>query len=337
MPYGLPHSPVFYLLLATVFWSFSFVWTKDAIEVVNVQCGLAADSSFGILVVLGVRFLCAALVWGLVFWKFWFGWTGPAYSRTLLAGFLFWAGLLLQGFCLAWTTDAISAFLTSLSVLFIPLIMAYAPAIMTAMGCPRLSQSLPAMVWTAVMLAVPGILLMSYAPGAISAGPLFLPGFLCGIACAMVFSLHIFVVNDAVNRFGAIKLTGGQFLAVVLFCLPTALLFYGVSVWDLLHAITHPEVLWRMVLLVLIPGVMAFGLANFFQPKVAPYRAALIYLLEPILASLIAFMFAGRGLSWPQLAGAGLILVANAMCEYAEYRVRSAERKQSYPVSTPAV
>ena len=69
-----------------------------------------------------------------------------------------------------------------------------------------------------------------------------------------------------------------------------------------------------------VSTMIAFGLMFYFQPKLDPTRAALIYLAEPIFAALYAYMAVGRTLSTIALLGAGLILAANVLVEILERR-----------------
>jgi drug/metabolite transporter (DMT)-like permease len=64
-----------------------------------------------------------------------------------------------------------------------------------------------------------------------------------------------------------------------------------------------------VVLLIVVSTMAAFGLMFYFQPKLDPTRAALIYLAEPIFAALYAYLAVGRTLSG--IARGGLILAAN--------------------------
>ena len=66
--------------------------------------------------------------------------------------------------------------------------------------------------------------------------------------------------------------------------------------------------------------LIAFGLMIFFQPKVDPTRAALIYLTEPVFAALFAWWLTGRGLGPTGIAGAGLIITANSLVEWLQAR-----------------
>jgi drug/metabolite transporter (DMT)-like permease len=66
----------------------------------------------------------------------------------------------------------------------------------------------------------------------------------------------------------------------------------------------------------------AFGLMFYFQPKLDPTHAALIYLAEPVFAALYAYVAVGRALSIIALLGAGLILAANVLVEVLARRPR---------------
>jgi drug/metabolite transporter (DMT)-like permease len=71
----------------------------------------------------------------------------------------------------------------------------------------------------------------------------------------------------------------------------------------------------NLSLLTVFTTLVAFGLLTFFQPVMDPTRAALIYLAEPIFATLYAAIAAGHRASLMTLAGAGLILIANLLVE----------------------
>ena len=87
--------------------------------------------------------------------------------------------------------------------------------------------------------------------------------------------------------------------------------------------------LWLYVVLLIVVSTMAaFGLMFYFQPKLDPTRAALIYLAEPIFAALYAYVAVGRTLSSIGLLGAGLILAANVLMEILE---RYSRQRRLFP------
>jgi drug/metabolite transporter (DMT)-like permease len=81
-----------------------------------------------------------------------------------------------------------------------------------------------------------------------------------------------------------------------------------------------PGLLTNLILLVVFSTLLAFGLMIFFQPKVDPTRAALIYLTEPVFAAVFAWVLTGRGLGPTGIAGAGLIIAANSLVEWLQAR-----------------
>jgi drug/metabolite transporter (DMT)-like permease len=76
-----------------------------------------------------------------------------------------------------------------------------------------------------------------------------------------------------------------------------------------------PAVWANLLALAVFPTVGAFTLLNFFQPRLDPTHSALIYLMEPVIAAVYAFVFAGRTMHPLMLVGAVLILAANVLVE----------------------
>jgi drug/metabolite transporter (DMT)-like permease len=87
----------------------------------------------------------------------------------------------------------------------------------------------------------------------------------------------------------------------------------------------------NVVLLAAFPTLGAFSLLNLYQPKLDPTRAALIYLVEPVVAAVFAWLAAGRAMDVMTLAGAGLILAANALVEI--LTARKARELRGFEVS----
>jgi len=83
------------------------------------------------------------------------------------------------------------------------------------------------------------------------------------------------------------------------------------------HQILKARDVWlHLALLIPLPTLGAFGLMMYFQPRVDPSRAALIYLIEPVFAAGYAWISIGRKLGLIEILGAGLILAANVLVEF---------------------
>jgi drug/metabolite transporter (DMT)-like permease len=291
------------LLLATLAWGCSFTWAKAAGDGINQAAGLPSGALLGPLVLLAWRFTLAGLLWLCLFPAARYGWTRGSVTRSLLLGGLLWAAQTLQMLGLDRTSEAVNAFLTSLAVVFVPLIML----------CVVRRPPAP-LLWGAVALATCGVWLMT---GAAPTG--FGLGELLGLGCALGFAVHMILLGELGQRDSAWRLAVGQFFSVgmgsALACLylDRGLSHLGPSVqW---HLVTSQAVWLNVVLLVSVSTMLAYGLMFHFQPRLDPTRAALLYLAEPIFAALFAYVTVDRRLSAIALFGAALLLTANVLAE----------------------
>jgi drug/metabolite transporter (DMT)-like permease len=266
---------------------------------------LAEGSVLGPVLFLAVRFLTAGVVWTLMFPAARRGWSKVGLVRAMIIGVLLGCGLTLQHIGLDRTTAAVSAFLTSLSIVFVPLLSTF------ALGRPPRPQ-----VWVGVAMATAGVWCMT---GATPDG--FGLGELLGLLCAMTFSVHLLTVNALVVRDDPFRMTGGPFFVTGLVTLAVVPFvaggdeFLAATVQTLVRLASVRDIWLPFVLLVSLPTVAAYGLLTFYQPKLDATRAALIYLFEPIFASVYEFLTTGTRLPPMALVGAGLILLANAVVE----------------------
>src|SRR5262245_9173742 len=113
-------TATFALLLATLFWGCGFTWAKAAGAAVNSQMGLEHGSPLGPIWVLSLRFALAGLLWMVFFPGARRGWTLGGIGRAAIVGGFLAAGLVTQHLGLDRSKEAITAFLTSLTILFVP-------------------------------------------------------------------------------------------------------------------------------------------------------------------------------------------------------------------------
>jgi drug/metabolite transporter (DMT)-like permease len=291
------------LLLGTVFWGCGFTWAKAAGEAVQDAAGLSRGAPFGPVFLLGWRFLLASTIWIVVFPASRRGWTWRGVGWGMVVGAPLGAGLIVQHVGLDRTSEAVSAFLTSLTILFVPLLMMFV-----------FRKPPKPVLWIGVAIATLGVWLMT---GAQPAG--FGLGEILGLGCAFLFSIYILAVNAASVHETPWRLVGAQFAVTALMCfLACAFLKGGPTS---LHPAQMARILsvrtvWlNLALLTFFTTLVAFGLLTFFQPLIDPTRAALIYLAEPVFATLYAAIAAGHKAAVMTLAGAGLILLANVLVE----------------------
>ncbi len=318
-PSGLP---TFALLTATLAWAGSFTWGKAAADGVNHAAGLPSGALLGPILLLAWRFTAAGVLWLILVPEARRGWTWRSLRRSILLGLLLWAGQTVQQLGLDRTSEAVNAFLTSLTVVFVPLLM------VVLMRRPP-----AAAIWIPVSMAAMGIWLMT---GAAPTG--FGAGEVLGLGCAVFFSAHMIVLGEFGRDESPWRMAAGQLLSVGFGSAATSLFVdHGPTPLtpQVQWGIVTSSVIWlNMALLIVISTMTAFGLMFYFQPKIDPTRAAFTYLAEPIFAALYAYLVVGRTLSRIAIFGAALILAANVLVEWLERRSRP--QAVAISITTPA-
>jgi drug/metabolite transporter (DMT)-like permease len=292
------------LVFACALWGASFTWVKASlVGMAAARGGKAADFLWVPVLYIGWRFILGAVLWAVVFRRSLKGWTLKTARRSVLLGALLFVPMAMQLLGLDRTSQSVSAFLTSLTIVFTPLtlwiLFRERPSGRVALG---------------VLFGMGGVYLMSFA-GSREAAPGELAGVALGVACALGFSLHIVGIDRWGREEDPFRLTLGQFVAVGVIGLAAAPLF-GAG-WNDLSAggqwamLSHEGVARDLLLAIVFSTLGAFGLMFRYQPRVSASRATIIYLTEPIFASAYAWAFAASGMKAAGIAGGALILAAN--------------------------
>jgi drug/metabolite transporter (DMT)-like permease len=285
------------LTIATLFWGMGFVWAKNVGEAINAAAGVGVGGLLGPNLTLAGRFCVASLLWTMIFPRSLRGWSRATVGRSMIIGAVLFAGLEMQHLGLDRVSEATTAFLTSLTVVLVPLLVA------------ALRRRRPdATLLSAIALSVVGIYLLT---GATLRG--LGPGEFLAIGCAVAFSVEILCVNALVARDQAFRITLGMFAVnAVGFTFVSAVSpgLMRLDVWAL------PAPVVRDWLLLAVLGSSSFAFMNLYQPRVEPTRAAVVYMLEPIFAAAFAWAVEGAAMTQTALVGAALILLSNIVAEF---------------------
>lgn len=215
----------------------------------------------------------------------WSGWI-----MGTLVGVAFSVGLILQTAGLNQIPASRSGFLTSLAVVFTPLLL-----VLVEWRFPRLpviAGAAVALLGTAILTGLLqtggpfGIALNPAAGGQLGRGDWLT------IVAAFTFGWQIILVDVFGRKMSPAQLSPGMFLATILI---------GATVFSAGQAVTPslpPLTAWTKTVTVpfllltlltaLVCTVAAFHLMNKYQPFVSPAHAAVLYTLEPICATLWA-------------------------------------------------
>lgn len=299
---------VILLLGACFIWGMGFNWNKQGQA--TLAANLVAVTGNPDVFILGpawfltVRFTLAALLWAIVFPRSWRGWSKSTIQAGASGGLFMASGMLLQHYGLTSTSEAVSAFLTSLTVLFTPIIAVF-----------LLRQRVSGWLWASVLCATGGVGLMTLVGS--NAG--FDTGVLLGLLCAAAFSIHILIVDHFGKREAAWPLSLAQFLGASIVYFLFAM-FYGsahgsVTLSQVARACADQKFLLFLAMTTIPGTLVTFGIMFRFQPDMSPTRAALTYLSEPIFATIYARIASGSTVTLMQALGGMLIFSGNLLAE----------------------
>jgi drug/metabolite transporter (DMT)-like permease len=276
------------LAFASLIWGATFVLVKDGL----------ADMS--VLTFLAVRFALAAVLMAVIFWRY----IRQMNARTLWSGvqiglFMF-GGYIFQTTGLQYTTPTKAAFITGMSVVLVPLIL----AIFTRRRITR-------WVWTGVAAAAIGLYFLTVPPGGLGA---LNKGDPIVFGCAVMFALQIIFIGRYVGKHSVGELAFLQVAATAVLSavfLPIAA-FAG---WEQPRLVWGREAILAILITAIGSTVIGFSLQTWAQQYTSPSHAGIIFSLEPIFAAITSWLLAGERFGGRTLAGAALILAGILIAE----------------------
>jgi len=290
------------LLGVTVLWGCTFVWMKQSLNGALRVLGRSGGVTVVILY-LGVRFTLAA---GLL--ALWprarraldrGAWRGGAFLGAIL-----FAGFILQMLGLEHVSPPVSAFLTSLYVVFAALLSAW---------LHKARPHLPFMI---------GVVLATVGAGFIEGPPhlTFGPAEWLTVASAFLFGIHILATDTITKANVPLGVTLGMFVCTAGFAvvaLPVAMTRPGApALSELIALLRDASFVVPLLLATIFATVLALTLMNQFQRDLDPVRAAILFALEPIWTTLIAMLLGfGRPGFWLWVGG-GALIAGNLIAEW---------------------
>lgn len=303
---------VLMLVVANFFWGLSFPLIK-AILLLHEKLLPAAGTWFSAIYTVAPRFLLAALL--LVLWRprqFW-RMTRLEFVQGVALGVFAAAGMLLQNDGLNFTAASTSAFLTQFYAILIPVYLSI-----------RAAHNPGAFVWTCCGLVLVGVAILGrFDWQALRFGR----GETETLLSSLFFMVQILLLEKrafAANR--------PEKITLVMFA-TEALIFWSLAFAtapapaDLLVPWQSGPWLGLTFMLTVFCTVGSFTLMNTWQPKITATEAGVIYCIEPIFGTLMAWFlpaifsvwagihYPNETASWTLLVGGGLITLANVLLQ----------------------
>lgn len=288
------------LLAITFLWGGTFVWMKQALNALGPEVGeFSRTGVVGTMV--AARFLIALVLLGILSQKARDGLTSKDnWIGGLILGGLMLAGFVLQMIGIDSVNPSVSAFLTSLYVVF------------TALLSTWMSERRP----TRVMIL--GVLLATFGAGFIDGPPHIVWGLaeIFTVLCALFFALHIIYTDKITKRLDPISVTMTSFAVVV----AGATLIGLVSARDVsvVSVVWQEGVILPLLCLGIFGSLVCILALNALQRHLNPTHAAIIYAFEPVWATLYGLAEGLVDISFWLGIGGGALLIGNMIVELDE-------------------
>lgn len=213
----------------------------------------------------------------------------PHLRTGAVLGVVLFLGFALQTAGLTATTPSRSAFLTGLYVVLVPLL-----------GWVLFRQRLRAWLAVGVVLSAAGLWLLTGRD--MGTGPGFGLGEWLTLGCALVYALHILLIERFAPKEGAAGLTAVQLWVVALLsaaCLP----------WTEARVAWTPSLLGAVAFTGLVASAGAISVQVWAQARTSAVRATLIFALEPGVAAVFSVALGHEQLGASEWSGGALMLL----------------------------
>ena len=256
------------LLCVTLIWGGTFVWMKQALNALSPE--IEEYSRTGVVAILvSSRFMVALVLLALISKQARQGLSSKEnWIGGLILGGLMLTGFILQMIGLDSVTPSVSAFLTSLYVIF------------TALFAIKMSNRKP------TRILVLGVIMATFGAGFIDGPPHIVwgTGELLTVACAIFFALHIIYTDDITKRMDPLAVALTSFFVVTI----------GAGIIGIIATkeITTYSFSWKegvlvpILLLGILGSLVCIVALNALQRYLNPTHAAIIYAFEPVWATI---------------------------------------------------
>lgn len=271
------------LLSVAIAWGVTFLMVQDAINTTPVYAFLF------------FRFAIASILMFFIAFKFLNKINRKTIFYGIILGIFLFSAFATQTFGLSYTKSSIVAFITGLNVICVPFLAYFI-----------FKDHIKRNVLIATFIAVIGLYLLTMS-GALTIGK----GELLTLICAFLFALQIIYTGKFSKEVNVFLLVLFQLITVTVLSLGFSLLLDDVT-----FNLSYDYAFFKAVLITAIfATVYAFLIQTYMQQFTSATKTAIIFAMEPVSASIFAFLAVGELLTNIQITGAILIVLATIIAE----------------------
>ncbi len=271
------------LLTVAIAWGVTFLMVQDAINTTPVYAFLF------------FRFALASVLMFCIAYKFLDKIDKKTILYGVILGILLFSAFATQTFGLIYTKSSIVAFITGLNVICVPFLSYFI-----------FKENIGRNVLIASFIAVFGLYLLTMS-GTLTLGK----GELLTLICAFLFALQIIYTGKFSKRVNIFLLVLFQLITVTTLSLFFSLIFESVT-----FNLTYDYAFFKAVIITAIfATVYAFLIQTYMQQFTTATKTAIIFAMEPVSASIFAYLSVEETLTTLQINGAILIVFATIIAE----------------------
>ncbi len=265
-----------YLLIIVIIWGSTFALIKGVIDTIPPYTYLA------------YRFLLAALILVVIFWKRLKKLNIMILKKGSLIGIFLFLGYTLQTVGLKYTTATKAGFITGFSVVLVPII-----------SFLLLKEKVSRDSVIGVVLATLGLWFLNY-----NSSFSFNLGDFLVLLCAFSFAMHIISVGLFSKKLDYVLLAITQITVVFILSLFMALIFERPAI----HFSYSSDIWWSILITGIFATALAFYMQNRFQRHSTATKTAIIFSGEPLFAAIFAYILIREKVGLIAWAG-GLLII----------------------------
>lgn len=273
------------LLLTATIWGSAFVAQSVGMDFVEPFTFTFARSIIGGVVLIPIIFLLGK-------WKKGFA-TKTEWIGGICCGMALCAASNFQQFGITYTTVGKAGFITALYVVLVPIFGLF------------MKKKVPILIWGCVALSVAGLYMLCIPPGKFQLAF----GDLLVLICAVLFSLHILVIDHFSPKGDGVVISCIQFFTCGVLSGILMLFFEHPSVGSMLDA------KWSILYAGVLSSGVAYTLQVVAQKNVNPTVASLIMCLESVVAVIAAWIVLGEKMNSREIIGCVLMFTAIVLAQ----------------------
>jgi len=262
------------LIFITAIWGWSFIIVKQTVAQMPVMDFLA------------LRFAVAAIIMVIIRPRAFSTIKKPELKYGFVLGIFLGLAYITQTYALVYASATVVGFITGLYIVITPFL-----------AWLWIKQKITGNVWMAVILAVIGLILISFN------GLGFGMGEFLTVLCALCLTWYTVGLGKWSPKYDSLSLT-----IVQMFTMAVILLLVAVPGGIVIP--TDPEVWFVIIITGIFATSLAFFIQTWAQSILTPTHAAVILTLEPLFAGLFGVLIGHDPLTWRIILGAVFMLTA---------------------------